>query len=162
MCNRVALEAKHFNCESPQCTAEETAVRDQINIGLKDNEIRQEALKSSWDLESLRKDGTKIESVSCGEAEISGENRDIFKLGPYSYRNMQDRQNLNDQQHKRTKKSTSNPMQCYNCGNNLNNSIIKHKSSCLARNSKCYNCQITLHFRKFCKNKDIKKIEQQH
>ena len=46
-CNQVALEAKHcrFNCESPQCTAEETAVRDQIIIGLKDNDIHQEALK---------------------------------------------------------------------------------------------------------------------
>ena len=47
-CNRAALEAKHcnFDCESPQCTAEETAVRDQIIIGLKDNEIRLEALKT--------------------------------------------------------------------------------------------------------------------
>ena len=42
----------------------------------------------------------------------------------------------------------------------MNGSIIKHKSSCPARNSKCYNCQITGHFTKFCKNKDIKKIEQ--
>ena len=58
--NHVALEAKlcNFNCESPQCTAEETALRDQIIIGSKDNEIRQEALKRSW-LESLRKEGVK-------------------------------------------------------------------------------------------------------
>ena len=46
----------------------------------------------------------KIESASRGGAEISGENRDVFKLGPYSYRNMQDRQKLNDQQHKSGKK----------------------------------------------------------
>ena len=47
--NHVALEARlcNFNCESPQCTAEETALRDQIIIGSKDNEIRQEALKRS-------------------------------------------------------------------------------------------------------------------
>ena len=89
-CNRVALQAKHcnFNCESRQCTTEETAVRDQIIIGLKDNEIRQDALKRSWNLESLRKEGMKIESASHGGAEISGENGDVFKLGPYSYRNM--------------------------------------------------------------------------
>ena len=33
-CNRVALEVKHcdFNCESPQSTAEETAVRDQVIV----------------------------------------------------------------------------------------------------------------------------------
>ena len=46
----------------------------------------------------------KIETASHGRADISGENRDVFKLGPYSYRNMQDRQKLNDQQHKSGKK----------------------------------------------------------
>ena len=47
-CNRVALEVKHcsFNCESLHCTSEETAVRDQIIIGLRDNDIRQKALKN--------------------------------------------------------------------------------------------------------------------
>ena len=46
-CNRVALEAKHCKviCESPQCTTKETAVRHQTITALKDNEIRQEALK---------------------------------------------------------------------------------------------------------------------
>ena len=75
---------------------------------------------------------------------------------------MQDKQKLNDQQHKSRKKTTSNPMQCHNCGNSVNGSIIKHKSSSPACNSKCHNCQITGHFTKFCKNKDIKKIEQPH
>ena len=101
----------------------------------------------------------KIETASNGRAEISGKNGDVFKLGPYSYRNMKDRQKLNDQQHKSRKKSTDNT-QCYNCSNNVNGSIIKHKSSCLAHNSKCYNCQITGHFTKFCKNKGIEKVEQ--
>ena len=43
----VVLEAKNcnFKCESPQCTAEETAVMDQIIIGSKNSEIRQETLK---------------------------------------------------------------------------------------------------------------------
>ena len=40
---------------------------------------------------------------------------------------MQDRQKLNNQQQKSRKKSTGNT-QCYNCGNNANGSIIKHKS----------------------------------
>ena len=125
----------------------------KIITGLKDNKIRQEALKRSWDLESLRKEGIKIESASHGGAEISGENGDILKLGPYSYRNMQDREKLNDQQHKNRKKSTSNPIQCYNCSNSVNGSINKPKSSCPACNTN--NCQITGHFTKFCKNKDI-------
>ena len=42
----------------------------------------------------------------------------------------------------------------------MNGSIIQHKSSCPARNTKCYSYQITEHFTKFCKNKDIKKVEQ--
>ena len=134
-------------------------MRDQIIIGLKDNDIRHEALKKSWNLGSLRKEGMNIESASRGGAEISGENGDVFKLGTYSYRNMRDRQKLKDQQHKSRKKSTGNT-QCYNCDNNVNGSIIKHKSSCPARNIKCYNCHITGHFTKLCKNKDIKKVEQ--
>ena len=57
-CNRVALEAKHCKviCESPQCTTKETAVRHQTITALKDNEIRQEALKRLQDLELLRKE----------------------------------------------------------------------------------------------------------
>ena len=51
--------------------------------------------------------------------------------------------------------TSNNPIQCYNCSNNVNGSIIKHKSSCPAPNTKCYNCQITGHFMKFCKNKNI-------
>ena len=54
------------------------------------------SIKRSWNLESLRKEGMKIENATHGGAEISSENEDIFKLGPYSYRNMQDRQKLND------------------------------------------------------------------
>ena len=49
-CNCVLLGAKHCNFT---CTAEDTAVRDQIIIGLKRNDIRQEALKKSWDLDTL-------------------------------------------------------------------------------------------------------------
>ena len=32
-------------CNCVQCTVEETVVRDEIIIGLKDNEVRQEARK---------------------------------------------------------------------------------------------------------------------
>ena len=44
-------------------------------------------------------------SVCRGGVEIRGENVDIFKLGPYSYRNIQDRQKLNEQQRKGKKRS---------------------------------------------------------
>ena len=54
-CNRVLLEAKHCNfiCTAESCTAKDTAVRDQIIIELKSNDIHQEALKKSWDLDTL-------------------------------------------------------------------------------------------------------------
>ena len=44
-------------------------------------------------------------SACRGGVEIRGVNVDIFKLGPYSYRNIQDRQKLNEQQRKGKKRS---------------------------------------------------------
>ena len=63
-CNRVLVEARHcsFNYKSVDCTAQDTAVRYQIIISLKDNGIHQEALKRFWDLERLRREGMKMES----------------------------------------------------------------------------------------------------
>ena len=52
-CNHALLEAKHCNFK---CTAEDTAVRDQIIIKLKCNDILQEALKKSWDLDTLQRE----------------------------------------------------------------------------------------------------------
>ena len=81
-CNRVLLEAKHYNfkCTAESCTAEETAVQDQIIIGLKSNNICQEALKKSQDtLDTLRREGMKMKSAARGGAEINGE--DIYKMG---------------------------------------------------------------------------------
>ena len=48
-CNRVESEAKHchFKCSSAACTAESTAVQDQIIIWTTENNIRDEALKQS-------------------------------------------------------------------------------------------------------------------
>ena len=62
-CNRVDKEAKHcfFNCPHPDCTATQTAVRDQILIGTSNKEIRDEALLRGWNLATLRKEGMKME-----------------------------------------------------------------------------------------------------
>ena len=58
-CNRVSKEAKHYNfkCDHEDCTAESTAIRDQIIIGTTHDKIREEALKNSWDLQKLRREG---------------------------------------------------------------------------------------------------------
>ena len=49
-CNHILLEARHwdFKCTEVDCTAEDIAVRDQIIIGLKGNDVCQEALKRDW------------------------------------------------------------------------------------------------------------------
>ena len=72
-CNRVQKEATYCNlkCSSQDCSAEQTAVRDQIVIGTIENSIRQEALKLSWDLTQLRSEGMAMESAQKGGAELA-------------------------------------------------------------------------------------------
>ena len=88
-CNRVEREAKHcqFKCEDENCTAESTAVRDQIIIGLSQDDIRKDALRKSWNLEELKVEGMKRESATKGAAEIEGEST-VLKVGKYSYKNI--------------------------------------------------------------------------
>ena len=88
-CNRVEAEAKHcsFNCDSHTCTAQDTAVRDQILIGTTDSSIRDEALKQAWSLKDLRQEGMRMESAARSGAQISGESA-INKVGKYSYNKM--------------------------------------------------------------------------
>ena len=84
-CVRVEKEAKActFKCHHNDCTAEATAIRDQLIIGTPDGKIREKALLESWDLNRLRTEGIKIESASRGEAEISGGT--VNRLGRYSF-----------------------------------------------------------------------------
>ena len=58
-CNRVNKEAKHcnFKCANDSCTEGKFVVRDQIIIGTSSNPIQEEALKKSWDLDNLRREG---------------------------------------------------------------------------------------------------------
>ena len=69
-CNRVDKEAKHceFKCGHTDCTAEDTAIRDQIIIGLISDKICEEALKNSWNITQLRQQGMRIESATRGAA----------------------------------------------------------------------------------------------
>ena len=67
-CNRSAKEAKHcyFKCHHSDCDAEETAIRDQIIIGTRNNTVRDDALLKSWNLATLRQERMKIESATRG------------------------------------------------------------------------------------------------
>ena len=80
--NRVLLEAeqRNFKCTAKSCAAEDTAVRGQIC---------QEILKKSWDLDTLQREGMKMERAARGGAEINGE--DIYKMGAFSFKSLKDK-----------------------------------------------------------------------
>jgi hypothetical protein len=54
--------------------------------------IREEALKNSWDLPKLRKEGMQIESATKGLEELNNENP-INKMGKYSFKNIKQKKN---------------------------------------------------------------------
>jgi len=145
-CNRVMKEVKHcsFNCQHNDCTASTIAARDQIVIG---NTIREDALKKSWDLDTVRREGMKMESVARGGAEISGEL--INRLGRYSYSNIK----------KKTQTPSSEKRACYNCGMNITGSIIKHREICPAKEGECHNCHKKGHFSKVCRSSKSKTVQ---
>lgn len=71
-----------FKYPYASCTAKETASMDQIVNGLKDDDIWHEAMKTSWNLETLRREVMKIGSASCGRAEVSSQT--VLKVRAYS------------------------------------------------------------------------------
>ena len=107
---------------------------------------------------TLRQKETKIESFSCGGAEIGGENNreNVNKMGTYSYISFQkkliaykDLMNRNTEAKRQFKL-----IKCYNCDKPANNSIMKHINSCPALSTKSYNCQRTGgHFSRYCKRR---------
>ena len=152
-CNRVQKESKHcnFKCSSEECTAEETAIRDQIIIGTRDNSIREESLKKSWDLKTLRIEGMRMESAARSGAEIAGESS-VNKIGKYSFQNIKKR-------NENVVKSKKTPISCFNCGNEITGPIRKHKEICPAKGVKCKKCSRTGHFAKVCKSeKNLRQI----
>ena len=142
-CNRVEKEAKHceFRCESASCSAEMTAIRDQVVIGMVSESIREEALKQSWSLSELRTEGMRLESATKSASEISGEN--LNKLGKYSFKNTK----------KASSKARSNePANCYRCGFSSSwKEVIAHAKTCPAKSSTCSKCNKVGHNSSVCR-----------
>ena len=135
-CNRVYKAAQHcnFKCHNDDCTAEDTAIRDHIIIGTTHDKIREEALKNSWDLQQLRKEGMRIESATKGLEELNNETP-VNKMGKYSFKNM------------KKKPEAGKPRSCYYCGQDIKTSVIAHLKSCRARTSKCNFCDAIGHYK---------------
>ena len=153
-CNRVEAEAKHcqFKCNDENCSAEETAVRDQILIGTINNDIRDEALKRSWGLKELRQEGMKMESAARSGAQISNE-VSLNRVGKYSFNHIKGNKKSIDEINLNKKKNAS--INCFNCGNKISGSIIKHKSQCPAKTHTCGKCQKKGHYEKVCRSKSV-------
>lgn len=151
-CNRVEAEAKHcdFKCDSGNCTAENTAIRDQILIGTNNCDIRDEALKQSWKLSELRQEGMKMESAARSGAQISNESS-LNRIGKYSYSHM--KKGLESRNTRNEEKQTS--INCYNCGGKVAGSISKHKKQCSARTHTCGKCAKKGHFDSVCRSSKV-------
>lgn len=148
-CNRVEKEAKNCNykCTHDDCTAENVAIRDQIIIGTSNDKIREEALKKSWDLATLRKEGMHMESAYKGAEALSADT--INKIGKYSqkYKNRQKQEN-------KFKAKV-----CYFCGSEVTSAIRDHVRQCQAKKALCNGCGKTGHYEKVCRSKNVKQID---
>ena len=148
-CNRVEKESKHceFKCASADCTAESTAVRDQIIIGLTNDKIREEALKESWSLTLLRTNGMKLDSATRGASEL-GDSGSINKLGKFSYKNIRNK----GQSQSTSPSAEQRQVTCFFCGLLCSN-IKSHLTNCAGKSSKCLACGKTGHFARVCRSK---------
>ena len=147
-CNRIEREAKNCNykCQHEDCTAENTAIRDQIIIGTTNSKIQEEALKNSWDYATLRKEGMHIESAYKSAEALSSDS--INRVGKYSqkYKNRQSQDKMK-------------PRNCYYCGSEITSAIRDHIKQCPAKKSTCSGCGKIGHFEKVCRSKSIKQID---
>lgn len=146
-CIRVEKEAKScsFKCHHIDCTAENVAVRDQILFGTTNSKIREEALLKGWNLTALRTEGTKLESASRGEAEISG--GAVNRIGRYSFSSLKNKGKYN----------SGSGLTCYNCGEKFKGPAYKHNETCKAKNQKCKLCGKFGHVATCCRsNREIK------
>ena len=121
-------------------------MRDQIIFGTSRDEIREEALRKAWDLDSLRKEGMRLESASKGASEIAGDAR-VNRLGKYS--------------HKAAKRSGgSKAIGCFYCGlKGPRQTILLHAKQCPAKSATCSRCNKAGHVDKACNEQPVRNVD---
>ena len=150
--NRTEKEAKHcnFKCHHDDCTAESTAIADQVIYNTTAERVREEAILKDWELPTLRREGTKMESAAKGGATISGEA--LNRLGAFSHKNIRNNMDWSKQQ-----KTTS--LNCFNCGQTVNTPIKKHvRKDCPAIGKKCDNCGNKGHLTPLCRKAKVNQV----
>ena len=135
--NRVKHESKfcNFSCAAATCTVSDILIRDQIIIGTKNDQIRKQALKESWDLADLIKNGRSLEAAERGSERIknsdAGDTRRVKTPGKYSRK-----KSSSD----KLRKSDYQKEQHYPKCNTCSSARCKGKKSCPAYKGECFDC----------------------
>ena len=151
---RVKREAAQcdFKCASGTCTVMDIMIRDRIIIGIRNTEIRKNALKNQWALGDLIKNGRALEAATWGAHQIKQEDdlaKDasvsrIKKPGKYSRKRQQP-----------TKQPTEKHSQCNTCSSK----VCRGGQACHAvkKTITCFDCNKQGHFRNSNACKGVKK-----
>ena len=139
--NEVKKEAKNcsFKCTNQNCTVSDILIRDQIIIGVRDEEFRKNALREEWELAVLELNGRKAEAATTGASMLEVESRKVDKVraGKYSkkskaYHQMnKEKQSAESFKYRRSKDSSS----CERC-----NRYNCFQDRCPALKSQCHAC----------------------
>ena len=130
--NEIKKQAKNcaFTCKRKDCTVADTLIRDQIIIGIRDEEFRKNAVKEEWEFADLEIHGRRAEAAVIGAAALEEQREykvERLKPGKYS-RKTSTRERVQ-------KDSTNDQFNCFRCGRRRCN-IMK----CPALKSRCHIC----------------------
>lgn len=146
-------EAKHcsYKCDHNDCSAEATAVCDQIVFGTTNNKIRQEAFVNSY-----RKTFQLFGRKACGWRV----QRKVRVSTVLDHINARASETTTTTPAKASHKNL-NPITCFNYGTTVTTPIRNHvQIYCPAVGTKCDKCNNTGHFQQFCKKcSDVQQLQ---
>ena len=143
--NQVKNETKkcNFKCANVTCNVSETLIRDQLIIGVKEEEFRKTALKEEWNLAELEDQGRRSEAACLGAAALAedGQKKVDRVAGKYSKlhrRRETSKQGKKDNSERKPKAET---FRCYRCNRDRCNT-----ETCPAKKSLCHTCNVKGHW----------------